>query len=238
MNQIFLKFAKSTPTLPDPARARPPITAEDRERAATVPPHAVPFHCKPWVDGQTLGWTLFYGFITPITITAGADGKLEVENIDQLRRETNQPKIVDQFARDHFGIGSGYTLRTPPGVSTLILPGTQPPAGLHALTAVVETDWYPRRLFLVFRVPPPGVRINLDHNVELARVLPVPAHDRLALAPLSADEQAELDAARAAYLEEEARTSSRWYAAGGDSFTHLYKQWSRWQAAADDGADN
>jgi len=57
----MLKFSKSAPYIPDPVRARPEISDEDRARAAENPPQVVPFHCKPWLDGQALGWTLFYG---------------------------------------------------------------------------------------------------------------------------------------------------------------------------------
>lgn len=223
---MFLKFGKSVPYLPDPVRSRPLVTAVDKERGSAEPPHAVPYHCKPWLDGQTVGWTLFYGFLTPISITGQADGGIEVENLKLLAGETQQPEIVSLFAQGHFGIGSGYMLQTPPGFVSLIIPATQPPAGLEALTAVIESDWYPRQLFLVFRVPPPGTQILLDRGMELARVVVVPRHEQLEARPFTADELAEINQRQQQYLDEEKTTSSRWTAASGDQFTHLYKQWS------------
>jgi hypothetical protein len=222
---MLLKFAKSVPYLPDPARSRPHITAADKDRGSANPPHAVPYHCKPWVDGQTVGWSLMYGFITPISITGQADGSIVVENLEMLVQETRQPHIVSNFAQGHFGIGSGYTLQTPPGFVSLLMPATQPPAGLEALTAVIETDWYPRQLFLVFHIPPPGVQIFLDRGMELARVVVIPRQEWEAR-PFTSEELAVLDKRQQQYLDEEKTTPTRWTSASGDQFTHLYKQWS------------
>lgn len=223
----MLKFAKAAPYIPDPARTRPNISEEDRARAAETPPHVVPFHCKPWVDGQSVGWTLFYGYVTPITVVGVGDGKIEVENRSQLVRETNQERVVDQFAQGHFGIGVGYWLRTPPGFVCLILPPTNPPPGLVTLTGVVETDWYPRPLFLVFRVPEKGVRIQLDYKMELARVVVVPRMEGQNAEPFSPEEWETIRAEARAYQAEEKSSATRWKAASGDSFTHVYKEWSR-----------
>lgn len=223
----MLSFAKSAPYLLDPVRSRPLITDEDRQRGSASPPHAVPYHCKPWADGQMVGWTLFYGFLTPITITGQADGSIAVDNLAQLARETQQPQIITRFAKGHFGIGSGYTLQTPPGFVSLILPATQPPAGLEALTAVIESDWYPRQLFLVFRLPPVGTSIILDRGMELARVVVIPRQEQMEARPLTAAELAILQEREQQYLDEEKSTDSRWRSASGDEFTHLYRQWSK-----------
>jgi len=134
---------------------------------------------------------------------------------------------VDQFARGHFGLGSGYTLHTPPGWVSLILPPTSPPPGLVTLTGVIETDWYPRQLFLVFRAPETGTRVFLDHKMELARVVVIPRQEGQKAEPLSPEELAELREAERRYLKEEKITPTRWRAASGDSFTHLYKGWAQ-----------
>lgn len=222
----MLKYTKSVPYLPDPARSRPFISDSDKEKAAARPPEPVPFHCKPWVDGQSVGWTLFYGYLTPVTITGTAGHRLEVQNLDQLARETNQPHIISHFAAGHFGLGSGYTLQTPPGWISLILPATHSPPGLEAVTGVIESDWYPRQLFLVFSMPPPGVTIALDYKMELARVVIIPRHEKLEAQPLTEPELTALREREAAYLAEEKTTDARWTAASGDTFTHLYRQWS------------
>lgn len=222
----MLKFAKSVPYLPNLVRSRPFISEQDKEKAAAVPPQPVPFHCKPWVDGQTIGWVISYGYLTAVTLTSQA-GQLIVHGGAQLAAETNQPRIVAQFAEGHLGIGTGYTLQTPPGFVSLILPAVHPPEGLEALTAVVETDWYPRQLFLVFRLPAEGQTIALDHGAELARVVVIPRQAAWEAVPLTEAELTAVQEREATYLAEEKTTPTSWTAATGDTFTHLYKNWAR-----------
>jgi hypothetical protein len=184
----MLKFAKAAPYIPDPVRSRPLITDDDKERGSLDPPYPVPYLCKPWADGQRVGWTLFYGFLTPITIVGLGDGRAEILNKEELARETNQKRVGDHFAPGYVGLGIGYTLKTPPGFVSLIIPPTQPPSGLETVPFIVESDWYPRQIFLVFRVPSAGVQIPLDHKDELARVVVVPIHEQLTADPMSAEE--------------------------------------------------
>jgi hypothetical protein len=144
--EIMLKFVKNVPYVPDPIQAG---------------------------DGVP-GWTLSYGYLTPITITGSEDGQLEVANLAQLVQETGQPHLIDQFASGHYSISSGYTLWTPPGYVSLILPATAAPGNLEVVIGVIESDWYPKELFLVFRLPPAGAQIMLDYGMPLARVVVVP----------------------------------------------------------------
>ncbi len=220
----MLKFAKSVSYLPDPEKSRPFITDTDKEKAAQTPPAIVPFHCKPWVDGQSVGWTLLYGYITPITLEVDNNGELQIHNLEQLAQETQQPKIIDKFTETHFGLSTGYTLQTPPGIVSLILPATHAPVGLIPLTAVIETDWYPHQLFVAFNKPPIGTQINLDYKTPLVRVVLIPRHETLDAQPLDEAELADLHQRRADYIAEEKTTTSRWTSAAGQTLTHLYKQ--------------
>ena len=127
----MLKFAKGAPYIPILVRSRPYISENEKELAFEPVPFAMPGHCKPWLDGQTIGWTLFLeGFLTPITIHGLDDGTIRVENGEALSRETGQPLVTHQFATGYFGLGSGYTLQTPPGLVSLFIPANRPPAGL------------------------------------------------------------------------------------------------------------
>lgn len=223
----MLKFAKAAPYIPDPERSRPLITDEDRALGAHNPPFPAPYHCKPWTDGQRIGWTLFYGFLTPIALVGLGDGRSEIENEAQLARETNQERVTGHFADGYVGLGVGYTLSTPPGFVSLIIQPSQPPANLRTVTAVIETDWYPRQIFLLFYAPEKGVRVELDHKDELARVVVVPRIEAMTAEPMTEEELADIELRRNAYLEEEKTTPTAWKAATGDTFTHLYKEWSK-----------
>ncbi len=223
----MLKFRKTVPYIPDPVRCKPQISEEDKRLGSQIPPHAVPYHCKPWVDGQTIGWTLFYGYLSSVAIRGNEDGGIDVDNLEQLTKETQQADIISQFAKGHFGIGSGYTLSTLPDISTLILPVSSSPPGLEAIVGLIETDWYPRQIFLVFKVPQPGVEILLEHKTPLARVVMTPRFDELTAQPMTAEEIEEIEGRRQAYLADESTSDSRWVDAAGNSFTHVYKQWSK-----------
>lgn len=222
----MLKFHKWAVYFPDPTPPKPHITPEQKAKAAETPPHAVPFHCKPWVDGQTLGWTLFYGYLSPLRIVGLGDYQFEVAD-EQVRKERGGREIIGRFANTHFGFASGYILQTPPGLVSYICPAKNPPANLDLLDGVVETDWYPKGLFLVFRVPQAGEVIELDYGAELARVVLVPRHQKLAAQPLTATELEGVYAEQDRYSAEKATSPTRWQSASGKVFDHVYKQWSQ-----------
>jgi hypothetical protein len=71
------------------------------------------------------------------------------------------------------------------------------------------------------------VRVALDHKDEIARVVVVPRIEGVTAEPMTAEELAETEQRRHDYLEEEKTTPTRWQAATGDTFTHLYKEWSK-----------
>ncbi len=219
----MLKFAKNPVYIPDPARPRPVITEEDKQRAAADPPWPVPFHCKPWVDGQTVGWTLFYGYLTPITIVGQPDGRIEIENFAELVRETQQQMTIHQFVEGYFSVSTGYYLRTPPGLVSLFIPALRAPKGLQLVSGLVETDWYSRTIFAVFERPAVGERIKLEYRTELMRVVVVPRHEGAKAEPLEGDELAAFNAQEDEYLAAARDTDRSWHAATGDTFNHLYK---------------
>jgi hypothetical protein len=224
----MLKFAKRAIYLPDPVRSRPPITDAERDLAKTDPPHPVPFHCKPWLDGHTVGWTLFYGYLTPIIITGLAEGKIEVTGLPDLVREAGTERVFTHFAPGYFSLSTGYTLRTPSGMVSLVIPATQTPQGLNVLTAVLETAWFPKEMFIACHTPPPGQQVYLDYNMELARVVVIPYEGNLRgqATAMSDEEFAQVLAEEDAYVAEERASSTSWQAATGGHFSHIYKLWS------------
>lgn len=174
---FMLRFGKALPYLPDPQRL---------PAAAPGSPDLVP-GWQIWDSGEPFGWTLFYGYLTTIAVTADDAGGLIVENAAELVRETGQPRVLDQFAPGHFGLACGYILRTPSGLRSLILPAANPHPGLQIVTGLVETDWYPRQLFLVFQMPERGRRITLARGDELARVVLVAQGDGTAAEPANGE---------------------------------------------------
>lgn len=225
--QFLLRYHKQFVYLPDPEPSRSAVTDEMRRLAAHEPPFPVPLHCKPWLDGQTVGWTLFYGYLTPLGVRTLPDGTLQPDNLAQLKAEAQTAQLVETIADGYFTLATGYKLRTEPGCVCLILPPTRPTPGYEVLTAVLETDWFAKEVFLTMRTPPPGSSYELAYRAELARVVVIPRLETAALRPFTAEEIAESAAAEAAYRAEEQTTPTRWRAANGHEFTHLYKQYAR-----------
>jgi hypothetical protein len=222
----MLKFNKFALYCPDPAPAKPLITEEQRSRAAANPPEIAPFHCKPWLDGQNIGYTLFYGFLTPITI-GNVAGQLVVDNLEQLTQEFGGNSPIDQFDRDHFLIDPGLVLKTQPGQVSLVIPANHPPSFLQPLTAIIETDWYPNPIFLVFRLPEEGQTIRLDFGAELVRVVVMPRPQRTAALPMDDTDLAAYDRQHQQYKAEKKAINPRWRDSKGRVRTQLYHAWSR-----------
>lgn len=225
----MLKYHTKAVYMPKPARAKPHVLPEHVSLSKEEPPHAVPFHCKPWVDGQSAGWTLFYGYLTAVSITTNKAGQIAIENGAQLMAETQQERVIDQFAAGHFGLSTGYYFQTPPGYACLFIPSPLSPPALQLLPAIIETAWYPRPIFLVYPLPQPNETIELSFKMPIGRVIVVPEQKQAEATPLDAAELAGLEEMEARYLAEEASTPHRWQSAGGQEFTHLYKIWSRRQ---------
>jgi hypothetical protein len=222
----MLQFTKSLPYLPDLARPRPLITEQDKARAAAEPPWPVPFHCKPWVDGQTIGWTLVYGYRTAVTLRQSGEGGVIVENGEQLDEERGRSDTI-ALTEEGVRLETGYSLCTPAGLVALLIPANRPVAGLQLEVGWLETEGQYRPVSLVFGVSA-GVAITLAAGVELARVVLIPRPESLGAArPLEGEALMALREREAAYRAEEQTTAARWTAATGDSFTHLYRMWSR-----------
>ena len=200
----MIQFTKAAVYIPDPVRSKPPITDKDKALAAEEPPWAVRLFCKPWMDTQSVGWTIFYGYLTSITIVGLGNGQYRIENLEQLQAESKVDNIFMPLAGvDLVGIpATGYTFLTQPGYISMILPPNNPPPGWVVEPGVIETDWYPMEMAVVFRVPPEGESITLDYKMEIARIVPIPRLERMKMTPMTEENLAELMERRERYIEE------------------------------------
>ncbi|MGH2537593.1 MAG: hypothetical protein ACRDHL_09390 [Candidatus Promineifilaceae bacterium] len=202
------------------------MTEADRQRAAEQPPHPVPFHCKPWLDGQSAGWTLLFGYRAGVTLRAGGDGRLDIVNKEALAAEAGGLPIRPLAAGQFFEIVTSYRLSTEPSEVCLLIAANRPPTGLELAPSLWEANRPGEQLRLAFRWPAAGSQVALDAESELARVILLQRRHHRVSRALAAAEQEALNAREAAYLAAEQATPSRWQAANGETFTHLYKEWS------------
>lgn len=221
----MIQFTKAAEYIPDPVRSRPVITEEDKALAAEDPPYPVRLHCKPWMDAQAVGWTLFYGYLTPVTVIGLEDGDFRVENLEQLQAESQVDNIIMPLVGGYFGIpATGYTFLTSPGTVSLILPATHAPPGLQLEPGIIETDWYPLEMPAVFKVPSPGESVTLDYKMEIARLVPIPRLEEVTLMPMLEDDLAALMDRRQTYIEERGKYHGKTVQMG--VIKQSYKKWS------------
>ncbi len=194
--------------------------------------HAQPWHCKPFVDGNTMGFELLWGLASTVRITG--DGTTAVVAGD-YQRETGNPATISQFAPGHYGINSQYALKMPAGWGGLVLPhpafsadpyGSDMPAIVPGL---LEFAWWPHLFFVVARVPPAGVTHAFRYGEPFAQVIPVPLDSGdYTLRPMDDDERRagkEADAfIRGRYR---AISTRNWTTGDGFNFGNIYKVLSR-----------
>ena len=226
----MLKYTKVIPYVPTPTRSRPNIPHDDLELAKLDPPMPLKLHCKPWLDEQSLGWTFYYGYLTPITITGLGDNEIHIENLEQLKAESRVPDIMRKvFGSNHLGITAiGYMVSTPQNIVSLMLPPTHPPDNMHVIPAVLETDWYPRELVTLFKVPAKNETIHLEYKTELMRLVPIPRFDNQELIEMSEEELSTHMAENNRYLQDEKNTEGRLTQSG----THMKRIYPKWSAQA------
>ncbi len=233
----MIQFTKAAPYIPDPVRSRPLITDQDKALAAADPPYPVRLHCKPWMDGQSVGWTLFYGYLTSITVVGLAEGDFHVENLEQLKAESQVDNIIMPLVGGYFGIpATGYTFLTQAGYISLMLPATNPPPGLELEPGIIETDWYPLEMPAVFKVPPEGESVTFDYKMEIARLVPIPRPEAMTLIPMVEDDLTALMERRQQYIDERGQYHGKTVQMGG-VIKQSYKKWSaeyRRKFSADD----
>jgi hypothetical protein len=222
----MIQFTKAAEYIPDPVRSRPVISEKDRILAAADPPYPVRLHCKPWMDGQAVGWTLFYGYLTPITVVGLGNNEFYVDNLEQLKAESQVENIIMPLVGGYFGIpATGYTFLTEPGIISLILPAPHAPLGLLLEPGIIETDWYPLEMPVVFKVPPEGERVTLDYKMEIGRLVPIPRLEAMTLTEMTEANHIALLERRQTYIEERGKYHGMTVQMGG-VIKQSYKKWS------------
>ena len=193
---LYSNHSKALP--PRPIRMAVPSwggVAEKMEDGA----HGQPWHCQPFSEASTYGLELVYPFETEC----------------QIVNENGAVRINWEFAREPgvFLTGGEFRLFTPQRSAKFYLFNTrmdiQAPAG-HvlrtephpryftddtgtvplAMVGHLQTQWYPRMLFVVFRAPRPGQRHVFRHGEPFAQVLFVPDSITYNLRPMGHEEEA------------------------------------------------
>jgi len=136
-------------------------------------PYPIPESCKPYLDANAMGFSL--KTMLPLVFVKNADGvvlpearialkHLEadvLERIEQHARrifndESEFRHVVQpygSFTDEYVSMRTGFWVRTPPGINTVLAPPVNQPGPLRIVTGSIETDWHHYKLFVVAEMP-------------------------------------------------------------------------------------
>jgi tetratricopeptide (TPR) repeat protein len=193
-----------------------------------------PWHCPLHVEGCTHGVELLYqydqechvindGGHVRILWDRAAEG---LSGASEFTLSVPPPSINFLFATGlDLQAPPGYVLRTEPHPRFFAdMTGTAP----CALYGHLHTEWWPKKIFIVFKIPEPGHRHIFRKGEPYCQVLFIPADDTCELTPMN-DRELE----RRRKLEEDIKLSKSliakqvWHSAGGVEFNDHYKVLSR-----------
>lgn len=140
-----------------------------------------PWHCVPFVEGNTYGLELCYPFDSECRVTLEA-GK-PIFSGDFSKEQVDLPNLTlppfSSFSPGHFGMTSALDIKVPEGyvLRTETHPrfytdetGTVP----CCLPGHLQTEWWPRIFFVVFKNPYPGQTIIFRKGEPYGQILIVP----------------------------------------------------------------
>jgi Tfp pilus assembly protein PilF len=217
---------------PRPMRAQVPGWGGSPDVAKREGSEPQPWHCPPFVEASSHGFELVYPYEAECRVAN--DGGTIRFDWDRGRPPAEVPSngefgVFAPLPPQFYFFGTSVDLQAPPGY----LLRTQPhprfytdPTGTvpAALAAHVRTEWWPKRLFVVFKVPPPGGHHVFRKGDPYVQVNLVPDKVGYNLVPMTPDEAArrrELEHAILVAAPYIARNV--WHNPGGDEFSDHYK---------------
>jgi Flp pilus assembly protein TadD len=201
-----------------------------------------PWHCPPFVEASTYGLELVYPYETEChVINDKGDIRFEWDFASEPGVKLSGQEFGAFFPlpAKFYLFGSSLDLQAPPGHVIRTLPhprfftdgtGTVP----LAVMGHVQTEWWPRPMFLVFTVPPPGQRHIFRKGEAYAQILCVPHQMDYEAEPMTPDEEARRGKLDQAMAISGAHISKNvWHNPAGQEFKDYYKVMGR--AFARDG---
>lgn len=190
-----------------------------------------PWHCPPFVDGSTYGLELIYPFDTECHVRM-VDGEIRYEGDFTEENKgcpgTPLPPFMS-FAPGHFGMTSSLDIKVPTGYVLRL--ETHPrfytdPTGTVpcALPGHLQTEWWPKIFFVVFKNPMPGQTIIFRKGEPYAQALIVPrcvSYDIREMTKAEATERAWIDSKIDKYYKSFVKND--WKDYKGYNFTDRYK---------------
>jgi Tfp pilus assembly protein PilF len=189
-----------------------------------------PWHCPPHTEGATHGMELVYQYDTEVKIVNDG-GKVQIyRDREQEPDGSPGPNFVLSVPRppQNYLFSTSIDIQPPPGYVIRTQPhprffadftGTAP----VALYGHVHSEWWPKQLFIVFKIPPPGTMHVFRKGDPYVQILLVPDHDYQIepMAPEHAQARRKLEADIA--LSKSLIGRHVWFSAEGMEFNDHYR---------------
>src|SRR3954451_12349222 len=199
MDKLTIKYATYANALP-PRRVKlekPGWAGDLRKMEDGSEPQ--PWHCLPFVEAATYGLELLYPYETEcVVVNDNGDVRFEFDYekepggiLTGVEFITFFPKPPAKFylfnTRIDLQAPPGHVLRTEPHPRAFSdETGTAP----LAICGHVQSEWWSRKLFVVFKSPPPGGRNVFRKGAPYAQILFVPQRANYDLERFPPDEEA------------------------------------------------
>jgi hypothetical protein len=193
--EIYFRTAgKARP--PQPIRVTFPGWLGDGRNKMEHGSEPQPWHCRPTVEGAVYGLELVYQYEVECHIINDG-GRVRIEW--DYAREPGGVLGIDEFGfgdnklPDFYTFGTSLDIQAPPGFVLQTQPhprffddrtGTVP----LALIGQVQSEWWPKKLFAVFKNPPPGGRHIFRKGEPYAQIIFVPGRQKLEVKPMTAEQ--------------------------------------------------
>jgi tetratricopeptide (TPR) repeat protein len=234
-DKLIIRYSTPAPHILPPRRIRLDVGgwAGPADQKMEDGSEVQPWHCLPFVEGSTYGLELLYPHEQECRVInqGGAvrfDWDLDKEppgTVTGGEFITFSPKA----SPGQYLFNTRMDLQAPPGHVLRIEPhprfftdltGETPPA----IIANVQSEWWSRPLFVVFKVPPPGGRHVFRKGEPYAQVIFVPQQPQYELEPMTDDQAAQRRQLSQSIERTKDRIATRkWINKAGDDQTNHYK---------------
>ena len=200
MDKFKIKFAASSKALPpQPIRIKTPGWGGSAEKMETGS-QPQPWHCLPFVEAATYGLELLYQYDNEChVVNEGGKVRFEWDFASEGGADVTGAEFLTFSPKDapkHYLFNTRLDVLPPPGHVVRTEPhprfftdatGTVPPAVIGHL----QNEWWPRKLFVVFKVPPPGGRHVFRKGEPYAQILFLPHRAGYEIAEMTPEEDAQ-----------------------------------------------
>lgn len=185
-----IKYRKIHDVL-EPRRTRLRVPGWSGEATHDVPQ---PWHCKPFSDASTYGFEIRFSWKAHCQVSLKRGSPVWSGDLTEELPPDAPPgwHPFSVFAPGYFGLSPLLDIEVPEGMGLFILPhprcvvdssGTAP----IAIPGIVETHWWPRPFFIVFKAPTLRKTIEFNYGDPIAQLLVVPLGEKYEIEEMDID---------------------------------------------------